>query len=197
MILVWHGRRRLQPWRQMGAPRARIPPPSRSNRCVFARKWGVLPRFRRIKDGAILAAASRGDGPRPETQTGSGEDCAANARSAHHLGFSWRDCLSSLHHRESVPLFGRTNPKFNATRFAPSRSRSAAKLAVQGLYPAVMCGADCAALVRKQYDEYPRFMCRIGLCEFGISGVPANIDAEISAFGPSQLAQFLDEGCQE
>jgi tripartite-type tricarboxylate transporter receptor subunit TctC len=33
-----------------------------------------------------------------------------------------------------------------------------AKLAVQGLYPAVMCGADFAALVRKQYDEYRRFI---------------------------------------
>jgi tripartite-type tricarboxylate transporter receptor subunit TctC len=31
-----------------------------------------------------------------------------------------------------------------------------AKLAVQGLYPAVMCGADFAALIRKQYDENGR-----------------------------------------
>jgi hypothetical protein len=28
------------------------------------------------------------------------------------------------------------------------------KLAVQGLYPAVNCGADFAALLHKQYDDY-------------------------------------------
>jgi tripartite-type tricarboxylate transporter receptor subunit TctC len=31
-----------------------------------------------------------------------------------------------------------------------------AKLIVQGLYPAAMCGADFAALLRKEYDEYGR-----------------------------------------
>jgi tripartite-type tricarboxylate transporter receptor subunit TctC len=33
-----------------------------------------------------------------------------------------------------------------------------AKLAVQGLDPAVMCGADFGALLRKQYDEYGRII---------------------------------------
>jgi tripartite-type tricarboxylate transporter receptor subunit TctC len=31
-----------------------------------------------------------------------------------------------------------------------------AKLAVQGLFPVAMCGADFAAHIRKQYDEYGR-----------------------------------------
>jgi hypothetical protein len=31
-----------------------------------------------------------------------------------------------------------------------------AKLAVQGLYPVGICGADFGALIRKQYDEYGR-----------------------------------------
>jgi tripartite-type tricarboxylate transporter receptor subunit TctC len=31
-----------------------------------------------------------------------------------------------------------------------------AKLVVQGLYPAVTCGADFAALLRKEYDEFRR-----------------------------------------
>ncbi len=31
-----------------------------------------------------------------------------------------------------------------------------AKLVTQGLYPAGTCGADFAALLRKQYDEYGR-----------------------------------------
>ena len=30
------------------------------------------------------------------------------------------------------------------------------KLVAQGLYPAEICGADFAALLRKQYDEYGR-----------------------------------------
>jgi tripartite-type tricarboxylate transporter receptor subunit TctC len=33
-----------------------------------------------------------------------------------------------------------------------------AKLVAQGLYPAVMCGADFAGFVRKQYDEYGRII---------------------------------------
>lgn len=33
-----------------------------------------------------------------------------------------------------------------------------AKLAVQGLDPAVMCGADFGALLRKQYDDYGRII---------------------------------------
>jgi tripartite-type tricarboxylate transporter receptor subunit TctC len=33
-----------------------------------------------------------------------------------------------------------------------------AKLAVQGLYPEPMCGADFDALIRKQYDEYGRII---------------------------------------
>jgi len=31
-----------------------------------------------------------------------------------------------------------------------------AKLAVQGLYPVGICGADFAAFLRKQYDQYGR-----------------------------------------
>jgi tripartite-type tricarboxylate transporter receptor subunit TctC len=31
-----------------------------------------------------------------------------------------------------------------------------AKLAIQGLYPAVKCSADFGALLRKQYDDYGR-----------------------------------------
>jgi tripartite-type tricarboxylate transporter receptor subunit TctC len=31
-----------------------------------------------------------------------------------------------------------------------------AKLVVQGLYPAVTCGADFAALLHKEYDEFGR-----------------------------------------
>ena len=31
-----------------------------------------------------------------------------------------------------------------------------AKLAIQGLYPVGMCGADFGAFVRKQYDDYGR-----------------------------------------
>jgi tripartite-type tricarboxylate transporter receptor subunit TctC len=31
-----------------------------------------------------------------------------------------------------------------------------AKLEVQGLYPAVLCGADFDALIRKEYVEYGR-----------------------------------------
>ena len=31
-----------------------------------------------------------------------------------------------------------------------------AKLAVQGLYPVGICGADFGAFVRKQYDNYGR-----------------------------------------
>jgi tripartite-type tricarboxylate transporter receptor subunit TctC len=31
-----------------------------------------------------------------------------------------------------------------------------AKLAIQGLYPEPMCGADFDALIRKQYEEYGR-----------------------------------------
>jgi tripartite-type tricarboxylate transporter receptor subunit TctC len=33
-----------------------------------------------------------------------------------------------------------------------------AKLAVQGVYPVGTCGADFAALIRKQYDEYGRII---------------------------------------
>ena len=33
-----------------------------------------------------------------------------------------------------------------------------AKLAVQGLYPVGICGADFGALIRKQYDEYGRII---------------------------------------
>jgi tripartite-type tricarboxylate transporter receptor subunit TctC len=35
-------------------------------------------------------------------------------------------------------------------------SRVNAKLAVQGLFPVAMCGADFAAHIRKQYGEYGR-----------------------------------------
>ena len=31
-----------------------------------------------------------------------------------------------------------------------------AKLAIQGLYPVAICGADFGSLLRKQYDEYGR-----------------------------------------
>jgi len=31
-----------------------------------------------------------------------------------------------------------------------------AKLAMQGLYPVGMCGADFGAFLRKQYDDYGR-----------------------------------------
>ena len=34
----------------------------------------------------------------------------------------------------------------------------ARKLAVQGLYPAVTCGADFAALVRRDYDDFGRIV---------------------------------------
>ena len=33
-----------------------------------------------------------------------------------------------------------------------------AKLVGQGLYPAAVCGADFAALLRRQYDEYGRLV---------------------------------------
>jgi tripartite-type tricarboxylate transporter receptor subunit TctC len=32
------------------------------------------------------------------------------------------------------------------------------KLVAQGLFPAVTCGADFGALIRKQYDEYGRII---------------------------------------
>jgi hypothetical protein len=44
--------------------------------------------------------------------------------------------------------------------------------------------------VRHQPDQ----LRSIDACEFGITGVPANVDAEILAFGPSQLAESLDKG---
>jgi tripartite-type tricarboxylate transporter receptor subunit TctC len=38
-----------------------------------------------------------------------------------------------------------------------------AKLAAQGLYPVGMCGADFAALLRKQYDEYVRVIRELNI----------------------------------
>jgi tripartite-type tricarboxylate transporter receptor subunit TctC len=42
---------------------------------------------------------------------------------------------------------------FTAALQAPEVKR---KLVAQGVYPVGMCGADFAALLRKQYDEYGR-----------------------------------------
>jgi tripartite-type tricarboxylate transporter receptor subunit TctC len=38
-----------------------------------------------------------------------------------------------------------------------------AKLAVQGLVPSGVCGADFGALIRKQYDEYDRVIREAGI----------------------------------
>jgi hypothetical protein len=37
---------------------------------------------------------------------------------------------------------------------------------------------------------------RVDAGELGIAGIPANIDVKVLAFGPSQLAQCLDERLQ-
>jgi tripartite-type tricarboxylate transporter receptor subunit TctC len=38
-----------------------------------------------------------------------------------------------------------------------------AKLAVQGLYPAVHCGADFAAYLRKEHEKYGRIIRAAGI----------------------------------
>ena len=42
---------------------------------------------------------------------------------------------------------------FNSALQEPGTQR---KLVAQGLYPAVTCGVDFGALIRKQYDDYGR-----------------------------------------
>jgi tripartite-type tricarboxylate transporter receptor subunit TctC len=69
---------------------------------------------------------------------------------------------------ESEPWFGLFAPSktprelisqftewFSAAARAPEVGR---KLAAQGLYPAVICGADFAALVRRDYDDFGRIV---------------------------------------
>ncbi|HEY2231270.1 MAG TPA: tripartite tricarboxylate transporter substrate binding protein [Xanthobacteraceae bacterium] len=51
---------------------------------------------------------------------------------------------------------------FTAAMQAPEVS---AKLEVQGLYPATLCGADFDALIRKQYDEYGRVIREANITE--------------------------------
>jgi hypothetical protein len=45
--------------------------------------------------------------------------------------------------------------RFTAALQSPEVKR---KLVAQGVYPVGMCGADFAALLRKQYDEYGRII---------------------------------------
>lgn len=52
-------------------------------------------------------------------------------------------------------LISQLSEWFSAAARTPEVER---KLAVQGLYPAVICGADFAALVRRDYDEFGRII---------------------------------------
>src|SRR5215471_18508790 len=52
---------------------------------------------------------------------------------------------------------------------------------------------SCRNLTLAPYCARAAQLRCIGPCECGIAGAPANIDADILAFGPSQLTQCLDE----